>query len=142
MHWKVLDGDTNMPEFESFLNTASNKSTDDILMIPKLFFNHPGTSFTFTMYVRNALGLESVLSKSLKVTDSQARPTVSILGPSALSRFRWQQLQLLATASAEACGRELEGTTPITYEWSVYMGISVDVTVVSSSSGISFIIFF
>ena len=56
---------------------------------------------------------------------------MSIIGPSSLTRYRWQSFQLQANASIVQCGKVLDGD--IVFSWNIFKGIQLIAGISSSS---------
>ena len=131
MKWDV-SGDTtqDFDEFRSYLN-SNYTTTDNIITIPNRYLGISGATYTFVITLTNYYSQTSVRSKSVFVLTNTNSPKVYILGPSFLTRYRWQEISLLANASVIQCGKELDGQ--VTYTWSVFNGYQIDLSVSSAS---------
>ena len=129
--WSVT-GDTtqDFDRFSSYLN-SNWTSTNNLIKIPNMYLGVQGATYTITLTITNFYMRTSVLSKTVYIITNTNSPKVSILGPSSLLRYRWQNFQLKAKASVILCGRELDGQ--VSYYWSVYRGYQIDTSIISSS---------
>ena len=131
--WKsvswVVSGSGNVSAIYSILTSKYN-DTVNIIRIPQTFLS-TGT-LTVSLIITNFLGASSGTTVSVDVQVTEDIPTVRIDGPSVISIYRWQPLQLFVNASVSSCVPISSGE--LTYDWKVFRnGLKYESTLVSSS---------
>lgn len=109
-------------------------STSSVITVPNSLL-YPGVTYQFSLTVKNFLGLTSTKAVTKVFVDfSSSVPLVSIPGPSVLQRYRWQSLNLFASAILPSCqSQSAISQQPLTYTWRMYKGVTYDSSLVSTS---------
>jgi hypothetical protein len=96
----------------------------------------------FSLQLKNFLLQTSIAVRTVTVTANQLTPTVSIAGSAGTLLYRYQPLTLYAIANVPTCTSSSASASAsasansdvfLTYEWSVYRGVSFISTIKSTS---------
>ena len=131
VQWKITSSLTGAMDLNSFLNQNCTDVTNLVTIPNKFLFRT--NKYTLYLTLTNVFGISSSVSQQFHVMSMSdaKKPQVSILGPPIITRYRWQTIQLKASAQIVQCGVVTPGN--IDYDWKFYQGFQLLNTIYSKS---------
>ena len=131
VRWNVVSVMENAKDLTIFLNQNCT-DISSIILIPNKLLVQTNT-YTLSLVLTNIFGMSSAIMQQFHVmsTKDSNKPLVSISGPPVITLYRWQPIQLIASAVTVQCGVIVPGN--VSYSWKLYQGFQLLNTISSQS---------